>query len=342
MMREDRGQSGNRRDDVATLLRLAGKRRSVPAERTERVKDAARTQWQGVVRVRSRRRYAWTAAAIVTAASLALMIAVRGMRVGSDIPTATGDAAIRIESLHGPAWGRGTADGVVRPLRGGGEVGSVSELTTAADGRVAIRLESGHSVRFDVSTTVRFLGGDSLALDRGAIYVDSGSEAEQRGAPALSVLTPLGLVRELGTQFEVRLEEESVRVRLREGAVVVHHDGQEQEVRAGTELALNPEGSTERREIATHGATWEWIVGITPMPDLEGRTARSFLEWVARERGWTLAFADEAVARSAADTVLGGNIRRLTLDEALDAVLPTCRMTHRLYDNTLLISPTRE
>jgi len=59
------------------------------------------------------------------------------------------------------------------------------------------------------------------------------------------------------------------------------------------------------------------------MLDLEGRSAKGFLEWVARERGWVLAFTDEDVARAAEDTMLSGVLGRLTLDEALDAVQET-------------------
>ena len=45
------------RDDIATLVRLAGKRRNVPAERTERVREAARAQWQREIRLQSRKRW---------------------------------------------------------------------------------------------------------------------------------------------------------------------------------------------------------------------------------------------------------------------------------------------
>ena len=73
------------------------------------------------------------------------------------------------------------------------------------------------------------------------------------------------------------------------------------------------------------------------MLDLQGRTAREFLDWVARERGWTLVFADAEVARSAEEIVLGGTVEALTLDQALDAVLPTCRMVYEVMDGVLRV-----
>ena len=74
------------------------------------------------------------------------------------------------------------------------------------------------------------------------------------------------------------------------------------------------------------------------MLELDGRSARAFLDWIARERGWKLAFADEFVARAADEIVLGGTASRLTVEEALDAVLPTCRMTHRVEGGVLVVA----
>lgn len=334
-MNEDREHPMGDRDDVAKLVRLAGKRRSVPHERAERVRAAAQAQWQEEVRRRSRRRFVWTAAALATAASLVLALTLTFLPPGSDVPTGS-DAAIRVEALTGTAWSRYRAD-ENRSLEVGDHLRPGSELATAEQSRAAIRLASGHSVRLDASTRIRVQDDGSLAVDRGAVYVDSGLDAT---IEALDVHTPLGVVEEIGTQFEVRLENDSVRVRLREGTVVIHQDDRDHELQVGTELELNPDGSVTRRALPTHGSEWEWFVDITPMLDLEGRTALEFLDWVARERGWTLAFADESVARFAGETVLGGALERLTLAEALDAVLPTCQMTYQVRNGVLVVAAT--
>jgi ferric-dicitrate binding protein FerR (iron transport regulator) len=335
-MKEDGKHPMDDRDDVAKLVRLGGKRRSVPHERAERVRAAAQAQWQEEVRRRSRRRYVWTAAALATAASLVLAITLTFIPFGSDDPTGSG-ATILVEALNGSAWSRLGAEANLF-IAVGDNLRPGSALATAEESRAAIRLASGHSVRLDASTQIRLLDNGSLAVDRGAVYVDSGEEATT--TKALDVHTPLGVIEEIGTQFEVRLANDSVRVRLREGTVVVHQDDRNHELQVGTELELNPDGSVTRRALPTHGAEWEWVVGITPMLDLEGRTAMAFLEWVARERGWTLAFADDSVARFAGETVLGGALERLTLDEALDAVLPTCQMTYHVQSGVLVVAAT--
>lgn len=326
----------NKRDDVATLVRLAGKRKAVPRERAERVRAAAQEQWQREVRRRSRRRRLWLGG-LATAATLLLAMALRILSGGGGVPLGP-QASILVESLIGPAWLQSAVDAAApaRALVAGEKIPFESALTTENGGRTAIRLASGHSVRLDGSTSIRLLEAGSIALDKGAIYVDSGLDSP--GAKPLVIHTPLGRIDEIGTQFEIRLAHETLRVRLREGAVIVRHDGQTHDLQAGYELKLAPDGSVTRREVPTYGTEWDWIVGIAPTIDLEGRSARAFLEWVARERGWTLAFADAAVARSADEIELSGTVERLTLDQALDAVLPACRMIYRVEKGVLVIA----
>jgi len=329
-------------DDVASLLRLAGKRDAVPPERAARIRTAARAQWKEGVRRRTHRRYLYGAAGLAAAASLVLAVSLWMLPSDNGVSTTT-DASMRVEAITGPAWGLvapGTVDGFRVELEPGTEIQPGMELVTAEDGRAAIRLASGHSVRLDRSTTIRLIDGRTLALDGGALYVDSGS-----GTPTehpIEIRTPLGVVRETGTQYEVRLAGDAVRLRLREGTAVLQYDGQAQEVRAGAELRLGADGVPTRQVIPTHGPEWGWIAGITPVPDLEGLTAQAFLDWIAREKGLRLAFADESTARAAGETVLGGTIEVLSPDEALDAVLPTCRMRHRVAEDVLVISAGME
>jgi ferric-dicitrate binding protein FerR (iron transport regulator) len=316
MTRDDDG------DDVATLVRLAGPRPAVPAQRAERVRAAAIAAWRDGVRDRRRRRLLGPTLALAVAASLVAGL----LLMRSDPPVGA-----TVASLEGSAWVRGTAGAEGQPVPAG------SEVVTAETGRIALRLPSGHSVRLDRHTTVRVLDGASLSLERGALYVDSGADAASPG-PAVVVRTPLGTVREAGTQFELRLESGALRVRLREGRVVVQGgDDRTLEVSAGTELRLVPSGATVTEAIPLHGPDWGWVEAIAPVLDVEGRTAASFLEWVARERGWRLTYADPAVALSARTTRIAGSLAGLTLDQSLEAVLPSCRLTHRIEGGVLVV-----
>jgi transmembrane sensor len=221
----------------------------------------------------------------------------------------------------------------------GGEIPPGSTVTTAGASRVSLRLESGHSVRLDAESSVHLLADGRLALDRGAVYVDSDGAPE--GEAPVVVSTPLGRVREIGTRFEVRLEAEALRVRLRDGAVVVRADGAEHEVAAGEELLVSELDGVHRTTISPHDPAWAWTASIAPILPLEGRPAREFLEWYARERGLRLAFSDAEIAASTSDIELSGSARGLELDEALQVVLRTSRLRHRVEDGVLWIDRLR-
>lgn len=316
------------RDEVAMLIRLAGRRPAVPDDVAARVRAAAHAHWQGGLRRRARARTLWTAAALATAASVILAIAWSVVRVNPAGPRVPQES-VRVESLTGSAR---VGD---RPLPAGAGLPLGAEVETGEDGRVAVRLASGHSVRLDAGSRLRILDRATLALSRGAVYVDSGAHAST--AEPLRLRTPLGEVRETGTQFEVRLGVDSIRIRVREGSVVLHAADGRHEVGVLTELATDGHGSSRTREIPRSGPEWSWIAGITPMPDLEGLSARAFLDRMAREGGWTLHFADEEVAALAGETVLQGSVEGLTVEQALEAVLPTCGMVHRIEDGRLIV-----
>lgn len=279
------------RDDVARLIRLAGRRPAVPEDVAARVRAAAHEHWQSGLRRRARVRFLWTAGTLAAAASIILAIAWSVLRV---------DASVRVESLAGPVT-----------------VGD-REIETGEGGRVAVRLASGHSVRLDGSSKVRILGRAALALDRGAVSVDSGARASH----PLRLETPLGEVRETGTRYEVRLKADSLRIRVHEGSVTLEAEDGLHRVGALTELQIDRRGSVTTREIPR---------------SVEGLTARAFLDRIARERGWSLEFASEEAARIAAETRIQGDVSAMTPEQALEAVLPTCGLTHRIEDDRLIV-----
>ena len=69
---------------------------------------------------------------------------------------------------------------------------------------------------------------------------------------------------------------------------------------------------------------------------MEGKTLGAFLDWVSREGAWTVTFADRRLSEAARATVLHGRpdlLKGLTPAEALDVVLPTCGLRHRVDIN---------
>lgn len=322
----DRDRTEFSDEKLAGLLRLTGPRPPVPADRSSRVKAAVHAHWRADVAGRSKRRTVWTVAALAAVMTVAVAVGlVRGWRPGGPPPAGI---AARVEV------GSATA-------RTGEAVRSGSELKTSGADRVAIRMASGHSVRLDVDTRVLVLSRRAVALLAGAVYVDSGGADTLHGSggESIEIRTPAGGIHEMGTQFEVRIIDAAVRVRVREGAVSMDLPTGGLEVQAGRELEIGGDGGTRRGDVPISGAPWAWIGAVAPMMEIEGRTLREFLDWVGRERGLEVRYAGAEPAASASTIRLNGSIDGMTLDQALESVLLTCRMGHRIDGNILFVEP---
>jgi len=323
-------------DRLEALLRTTGRRPAVPPERAERVRAASREQWDRVLSRRARRRRVWAAVLLATAATVvvALGLTVRENGIGG---TPAPAVAGQVEARVGPAWVRAAASGsgsrAVLPGLGT-ELSLGSELATEDGGRIAIRLASGHSLRLDEGTRARLLDDGAIALERGALYVDSRGPAGS-AAGSVEIRTGFGRLRDVGTQFEARVLGSSLVVRVREGRVSWDRAGARLEVRAGEEAEAETAGSAVLRAGPPDGTTWAWIGEVAPMLDIEGRTLGEFLQWIARERGLRLEFASSDLATTAPFIRLNGSIEGMTLDEALASVLVTCRLDHRIHGGVL-------
>ncbi|RMH17237.1 MAG: hypothetical protein D6696_16260 [Acidobacteria bacterium] len=204
-----------------------------------------------------------------------------------------------------------------------------------AGGRAALRLAGGQSLRLDQGSRVRLASSASVVLEGGAVYVDSGG-----GAP-IEVRTALGVVRDVGTRFEVRLLPGAgggvLRVRVRDGEVVLERDGETHPAAAGEELAVAADGRVRRAASPVYGPRWDWVLDAAPAPDVAGRRLAVFLDWLEREGGWTVRFADDAAAARAANTILHGDLRDLTPVQASSMVLGSAGLAYRLEAGDFIV-----
>jgi ferric-dicitrate binding protein FerR (iron transport regulator) len=204
---------------------------------------------------------------------------------------------------------------VVAPLV---ETTEIRELTTPADATSSVPWNGG-TLRLDRETHLRFEGARTATLLRGAIYY-----ANDRPGAGVTIHTPFGDVRDVGTRFEVRLSADAVRVRVRDGAVIVR----DRTARAGTEL-LADRTSVTSRTIATSGGEWAWIENAAPPIVLEGKSLDEVLRLIAVEKGLTL-------ERSGSDQTLHGDVP-LSVSEALDAATAAAGVTYRIEGDRLIV-----
>ncbi len=327
-------------DDVAVLVRLAGTSDPIAAERVARVRRAVHGAWRDEYdahQVKIRNRWITVAVLFAAAAFVAITLAIwRPIRTPVPVPAPV--LVAHIDRVTGQAIGS------PGPLAAGGAVMSGSTVTTSA-GTLAMTLTSGVQLRLDAASTARMDSASDVVLEQGALYVDSaGSHQTQPAASPITIHTPAGLVRDIGTRFEVRLASTAVRIRVRDGQVrVIQTNGVDAQAGAGEELfskADGLDGSVGRRRIATTGSGWAWAERAAPAFSAEGKTLGAFLDWVSREGAWTVTFADNGLSKSARATVLYVRpdlLKGRTPAEALDVILPTCGLRYRIDRHRVVI-----
>ena len=211
-------------------------------------------------------------------------------------------------------------------------------IETGAGQRAALALADGQILRLDVASRVRLLGSSHLELERGAVY----AEATGRG---LAISTRWGVVRDIGTRFEVRIDERinghyALRVQVREGRVVLEQpSGAHREAGPGEALTVTEDGAVERSEITVYGPGWDWILAAAPPFAVEGKTLREVLDWSCAENGWTLEIAP-GVLDLDDPIVFRGSIADVGSIKALDSLLDSAGLAYRLEDGRLLVEPT--
>ena len=308
---DDHGMNGREDATTARLLQLAGPRREVSAARAARVRAGVHQAWAHEIRRRRVRRMLLVVPASLAAAA-AIVVAVYITRATEVAPAA-----------------------VVGTSRDGRHVRAGEWIVTDSAARTAIRTATGTSVRVDAGSRVRLQTDTIVELTSGAVYVDTAE-----GAPALEIRTPYGTAIDIGTQFEVRLVAEALRVRVRTGAVAVKRDRESIQVGPGTEVTLTSQGA-ESRTVSRFGAEWEWAASLAPAVPMNGRPLAAFLADLSREHGWVVRYADAALAREASVIVLHGSVEGLQPAEAVSVALTTAGLSFTLEHGELLIARTR-
>jgi transmembrane sensor len=224
------------------------------------------------------------------------------------------------------------ADPAAAGLQPGASVRIGEWIETTAQTRVALRFADDTSVRFDAASRARALSAHVIELTAGAVYIDS--------APAsagFEIQTPTATVRDVGTRFEVRVQNGATRVRVRSGKVELRSGTRVVAGEAGTEVTMSVDGAVSR-PVLSFGAEWDWTASVAPVLDIEGLVLSAFLDRIAREHGWTVRYADTALARDATAIVLHGSVRGLLPADAVQVAVTTSGLAHRLEDGVLTVT----
>lgn len=280
---------------------------------------------------RTRARRAWTMRLGGLAATLAAVaVTLSWLQTGGSDGSAVELASLTL--LQGDA-----------ELRRGGELLALASadsiladdvLYTGADSRVALELDGGLVLRVDAGTELRFSDRSRIELRTGTVYVDSGRTGSSQ---PFEIGTALAAVRHVGTQYEVRFADAGLRVRVREGSVEVSGEPVEAVGSAGEQLDIGSGGLVMRSAIAPHDAAWDWATSLAALPELTEYPVGETLDWIARERGLTLAYSNQEIASLLGDSVVLG-LAGLDPFEALEVLERTADLRLEIDGTRLLVS----
>jgi hypothetical protein len=322
------GPENSERDAAldATLARGLD-RKVLDADALGRIRETCRAEFDALYRTgRSRAltlpRIAFAASILLAVfiGALAIQPATRGPVVASVVRIDNGTLETRSRRLFGRALDVGAS------IRIGD--------TVESRGAAVIQLDRGGTLRVAPGTRFTVSGTNGLELQTGRAYFDF-----PLGVHGFVVRSALGTVEHVGTQFEVALVSDGMRVRVREGAVRVRSASGTDLADAGTEiLVASADPTVVRGTVPTYGPDWAWVDALAPEFEIENRPLADFLSWVARETGRRIEFADERARAVALRTRLHGSVDGLEPMQALDRVLSTTSLRCELQGGTIRVS----
>ena len=341
--------------ELESLLVDAGPREPLPQDALLRIRTAARESWSSSLHYEESaqakaprdpgprtKNHGWQlallAATVLLATALTYLLATRGPK------ESTSEAPVTIAVLESGALHSGLSSA------GTLTAGATLESTDAG---AALRFHDGKSVRLDRNTLLRAHSQTDLELVRGAVYIDNPPLAKESAAlPSVMVRTPLGTATDIGTQFEVRLDESNADsaalvVRVREGAVRVRSAANgpdtsaDIQAEAGQAVTLRGDGEHQVEPVATFGETWDWVLELAPFQTKASPgklpSLHEVLSWACREAGWQLEYSD-ADARVKAQEIEAKLPSGLRPQSAALAALQASTLTGDRDGGTLRVS----
>ena len=327
---------------MARLLRLAGPRSPVPRDVEQRVYENVRREWLASsqppdgARVYARVHREWTRRgrvvrlrrwALPTAAAATLLLAV-AVLLQPPPPVDTRVAAATVARATG-----GSTDGLFES----GQTVYVGDTLSTGEGQgLALLLNGAESMRIDENTTLLVQEKHAFELVSGRVYADTGDFVYRRHG--LVIDTPMGLVTDVGTQFDVAIRDDSLKVAVREGRVDVTREDNVYVAVAGERMRVRAGEAATVDALAPHDAYWDWAVALAPAYDIENKSLLDFLRWASRETGRELYFETDELRLAAMRVDLHGSVAGFTPLEAVESVLAGTKFRYRIEAGRIVIS----
>lgn len=322
------GQAGQ--DLLEELFRHVEAREQPPHDDEQAIRASLHEQWAEMTRYRRRRRRRLYLAA---AASLAVAVIAGSILFRSPVPATPTKEVASVELLKGSVVVQDLGSEVVFNLAMLDPLKTSQRVSTPHGAGLAALWQNGIALRVDQNSRFLIVSPSEIELHSGRVYIDT-DKAAMSEAP-LTLSTPAGLVRHVGTRYMVAVNLGSTSVSVREGQVLLGDNGAA--ASGGEKLVVSSSGELRRESISVFGDTWQWTEVLAAPFAADGRTVSELLDWVGHESGRNVEYASPAAQRLADETHLHGDIA-LEPMKALSLLTQTTDLETDVRAGTIVVS----
>lgn len=324
-------------DAVEALLEHAALRPAPPSRDEKMIREAVFSEWQAVTD-RSRTRTRIMRFAVAATVLLAVAVSLDFMRTEGIAPVQVASISKSFGSIY--VLGE---QSTLHELPDTAVVMSGQTIKTDRDSGIGLAWARGGSLRIAANTVIEFTAGDEIYLRSGRIYFDStpsdliASISSNSRLPSLQIQTDHGTVTHVGTQYMTYTASDKLEVSVREGDVMIEGKYHDAKVSAGQQLSLMGGARGTVLDIDRYGVAWSWIEETSPLVNTDGRSVNDFLNWVSRETGLRVEYADDATEETAKNTILKGNVN-MQPRQALDFWMQSQDLTWSADEGSINVS----
>jgi len=335
MKHSDENQQDHVDDPMELVLRNVNPRPKPPAEVEQAVYEHVLGDWKKLRANKKRRKKVvyWS-----VAASVLMALLIRSLLYQFDGAIDRTEALASVEKLKGSI--SISVDNIPVQLAPGDKYNllfSGQTFSTAANSGASLKWGENSTIRVDQNSEIYLHSNTKVELLAGQIYVDIPPGPGQTPSTVeLRIITHLGVIDHIGTQFMVSSDATSVEVKVREGAVSIDNSKQVFVTATGQQSILGQSDQVSHKAISTHDPDWRWAEKLAPAFELDGRPLSDFLAWVSRETGKEILFDTQIAEDAAKTTIMHGSVDDEPL-LALELVLQTNELSWYEQDGKIIL-----
>ncbi len=317
--------------DIEKLLKAAGPLVKSDENMMNDIRSEVENTWLEVVAKRKARRY-WVYSGSMAASIVALTMLVLSLQISifDDKASINGAQIAQVVMFDGS----GTIND--SGLHHGRTLVSGDHIQTES-GHLTIQLYDQTLVVLSANTDLTLSNHNTLQLTAGKIYLDSPDINT-----SVTVITPWGNVRDIGTQYEVAVSANELQLAMRSGKVVMELDDKTLYASVfeglGDVVSVDTNNDIQKSTMSPSDPYWSWTHKALSDFDVNNQSVFEVLEWVHRVTGKNIVFATDDVQRLAHETTLaGGKLSPAHVENSLPMLLGSTLLSAKIMKEDIII-----